>query len=376
MRTCSLVPVLFLTLVAAPFSAQGQKFTINTTTPEGRLLLQVKEESDDAKKVALADQFLAQYPKHEGAVWVYSQMVASCAKLGQFDKAFAAAEKVLAQDPADVDTAYAAVKAAEAKKDPDAVRKWAVLSSDFARKVAQAPRAGEEADDAFKQRIDAARQLDTYTEYALFASAVGTPEAAKKVELLKTLEERAPESTYVSQGYGLYFQALVQSGDLPAAVAVAEKVIAKGQANEEMLATAADFTLRQNKEPQKVIDYSSKLIEMVNTRQRPAGVSDADWQKYTTHFLGWGQWLAGVAYGVQGKYADSNKVLREALPLLEGRDEYKAAALYNLGIANSRLKNVADADKFFDQCTAVNSPYQTTCKDNLKAIRSTYRVVK
>ena len=191
MRTCSLV--LFLWLVAAlPFNAQRQGITIDTATPEGRLLQQVREESDDAKKVALMEQFLAQYPKHEGAVWVCSQMIDSCAKLGQFDKAFAAAEKGLAQDPAGVETAYAAVKAAEAKKDPDAVRMWAVRSSDIARKVAQAPKGGEEDDAAYKYRVDAAKHLDAYTEFALFDSAIKTPEPAKKVELLKTLEERAP----------------------------------------------------------------------------------------------------------------------------------------------------------------------------------------
>src|SRR5271157_217570 len=201
MRTCSLVRVLFLSLMAASLSAQRQKVTINPSTPEGQLLQQVTDESDDAKKVALMEQFLAQYPRHEGAVWVSSQMVASCTKLGQLDKAMAAAEKVLAQDPADLETAAAAVTAAAAKKDPDTVLKWAVRSSDLARKVAQAPKAGDEDDDAFKQRVDYARQVDTYTEYALLNSALQAPEAAKKVELFRTLEQRAPESTYLSQGY-------------------------------------------------------------------------------------------------------------------------------------------------------------------------------
>lgn len=199
MRICSLVLFPLLSLATAALGGQRQGVTINTATPEGRLLQQVSDESDDAKKVALMDQFLTQYPKHEEAVWVYSQMVTSCAKLGQFDKAMAAAEKVLAQDPADMETAFAAVKAAEAKKDPDAVRKWAAQASDLARKVAQAPKGGEEDDDAYKHRVDSAKHLDTYTEYALLAAAQQAPEAAKKVELLKTLEERAPESTYLSR---------------------------------------------------------------------------------------------------------------------------------------------------------------------------------
>lgn len=376
MSTSSLAMVLFLPLMAASLSGQREKFTINLTTHEGQLLQQVKEEPDDAKKVTLMEQFLTQYPNHEGAVWVYSQMVVSCTNLGQLDKALAAADKVLAQDPSDLETAFAAMKAAEAKKDPDVVRKWAVRSSDLARKVAQVPKAADEDDDAFKQRIDSAKHLDTYTEYVLFNSAVQTPEAARKVELLKTLVERAPDSTYLSQGYGLYFAALVQSGDIPAAVVVAEKLIAKGQGNELMLATAGDFYLRQNREPQKVVDYSSKLIELVSATSKPDGVSDADWQKTQKYFLGLGQWMMGVVYCSQSKFGEANKVLRTALPLLEGNDETKAGALFNLGIANSHLRNLADAVKYFEECAAIKSPYQPKCTENLKSIRSSYRVVK
>jgi tetratricopeptide (TPR) repeat protein len=143
-----------------------------------------------------------------------------------------------------------------------------------------------------------------------------------------------------------------------------------------MLATAAEFYLRQNREPQKVLDYSSKLVELVNTKAKPDLVSDADWQKRKDHLLGWGQWMTGVVYCTQEKFGEANKVLRAALPLLEGDDEYKAGALFNLGIANSHLKNYADAAKFFEQCAAGKSPYQATCADNLKGIRARNRVAK
>ncbi len=374
MRTGALV--LFLALLAPPAGAQRQSVIIKPATPEGQLLQQMGDEPDEAKKVALMEQFLAQYPQHEGVPWVYSQMLASCAKIGQFDKAMAAAEKLLAQDPADLGTALAAVKAAEAKKDPDAVRKWAVQSSDLARKRAQAPKAQDEDDAAFKQRVEFANQVDAYTEYALFATALQTPEAKNKVELLKTLEERAPESKYMAQGYGPYFLALGQSGDTPGAVAVAEKAIAKGQGNEEMLAIAGDYYLRQNKEPQKVLDYSSKLLEMVNARPKPEGASEADWQKWKNNFLGWGQWMTGAVYGSQGKFGEADKMLRAALPLLQGNDEIRAGALYNLGVANQKLGNLADAAKFYQQCIALKSPYQPMATNNLKTIRGGYRVVK
>ena len=68
--------------------------------------------------------------------------------------------------------------------------------------------------------------------------------------------------------------------------------------------------------------------------------------------------------------------MREALPLLEGNDEYKAGALFNLGIANSHLRNMAGLGRFFEQCAAYNGPYRAMCTDNLKKTRSTYQIVK
>jgi tetratricopeptide (TPR) repeat protein len=374
MRTCFAALLLFS--MALPLGAQRPSVTISTATPEGRMLQQLREESDDAKKLALAEQFLAQYPDHEGVPWVYSEMLASWTKTGQFDRVMATAEKLLAKDPTDLEPALAAVKAAEAKKDPDAVLKWAVLSSDLARKRAQAPKAQDEEDEFFKQRVDFAKQLDTYTEYALFNSAAQAPEPAKKALLLRTLEQRAPESKYLSQALGMYFLALLQSGDMPAAVVVAEKVIPQGQGTEEMYAAAGDFYLRQNKEPQKVLDYSSKLIELANTRPKPEGVSDADWQKRKNYFLGFGQWLEGALYSSQGKYKEADKTLRAALPLLEGNEEIKAGALYNIALANHRLKNVNEALKFYEQCAAIQSPYQPLAAENLKSLRAVYKVVR
>jgi hypothetical protein len=68
--------------------------------------------------------------------------------------------------------------------------------------------------------------------------------------------------------------------------------------------------------------------------------------------------------------------LSESLPLLESNDEYKAGALFNLGIASSHLRNFANAGAFFQQCTAFTGPYRAERTDNLKKIQSTCRIVK
>ena len=111
MRSCCVV--LFLSFVALPITAQRPAVFISASTPEGELLQQIRNEADPAKKLALAEQFLAKYAYHDGVPGVYTEMLATWTKTGEFDKAMDTAEKLLEKEPADLEPALAAVKAAE-----------------------------------------------------------------------------------------------------------------------------------------------------------------------------------------------------------------------------------------------------------------------
>jgi tetratricopeptide (TPR) repeat protein len=303
-------------------------------------------------------------------------MIASYTKAGQFDKAMAAAEKLLAQNPLDAEAAHGALKAAEGKKDPDAVLKWAVLTSEAARKAAAAPKTGDEEDEDYKRRVDYDKQLDTYTQYSLFATAIQTSDPAKKAPLFRALEERAPQGQYMAQSYNPYFLALNQTGDTAGATGVAERAIARDSATEEMLAFVGDVYVRGNREPDKVLAYSTRLVDQVSAKPKPEGVSDADWQKWKTQLLGLGYWMQGAVFSAQNKFAEAEKTLSTALPYLAGNDEVRAAALFHLGVASYKLGKIAEAVKFTEQCIAIKSSYQATAQSNLKAIQAQYRVLK
>jgi tetratricopeptide (TPR) repeat protein len=367
---------LFLLLLAMPSICQQPVPDINTETPEGKLLQQIGETSGDAEKVALMEDFVAKYASHEAAPWVYSLMAASYTKLGQHDKVMAAAEKTLAAQPTDLQTALAGLKAAEATKNPETILKWSAQVSGRARKVSSTDKTADEEEEQYKARVDFAKQLDTYADYSLYAAGLQEIDPKEKSRLFRALEERAPDSEYLTQSYPQYFLALSQTGDAQAASAVAEKAFAKNAASEEMLVFLGDNYLRQNKELDKVLNYSAQLLQLVNSKPKPEGIADADWQKRKNQLQGLGYWMAGTAQSLQGKYAEADKSLRLGLPLVEGNDEVKAGTLFHLGVANYRLKNIADAMKFNQQCIAIKSPYQPLAEKNLKAIKSEYRVVK
>src|SRR3954466_8971699 len=113
--------ILTLTLAAGAFAQRHTLGNINAETPEGQLLQQIGQAPDEAKKLALMEDFEAKAPKHEAIGWVYGQMQPAYVKAGKPDKALAVGEKLIAMDPDDMEAAHQNLKAAEAKKDPDLI---------------------------------------------------------------------------------------------------------------------------------------------------------------------------------------------------------------------------------------------------------------
>jgi lipopolysaccharide biosynthesis regulator YciM len=95
-----------------------------------------------------------------------------------------------------------------------------------------------------------------------------------------------PESKYLPQVLPQLFLAYRQAGNLEKAVAFAEGAIAKNQADEDMLLVAADYYMNTKKDPAKVLDLSSKLVAMMETKPAPQGVSAADWETKKKNMLG------------------------------------------------------------------------------------------
>src|SRR5579871_118546 len=75
-RMKTIAALFALVLASAPGWAQCHKLAeINTASPEGQLLQKAGTEEDPAKKLALQEEFVAQYPTHEAAGWVYEQLL-------------------------------------------------------------------------------------------------------------------------------------------------------------------------------------------------------------------------------------------------------------------------------------------------------------
>ena len=141
----------------------------------------------------------------------------------------------------------------------------------------------------------------------------------------------------------------------------------------------ADQALQQ-RQPDKAIQYSEKILEVMN-RPKPEGVPDADWEKKKSVTTGLAYWMAGTTLSGQNKYAQADKMLRQALPLVKDNEQLNGTALFHLGLVNYKMaqasKNktqIADAVAFSKQAAATKGPLAAQAAKNLKVMQQEFGV--
>jgi hypothetical protein len=272
----------------------------------------------------------------------------------------------------ELDDTYQSLKDATAKKDAALVKKLSAAASALARKAIAAPAAEGEANPA--DRIAYAKAIDTYAEYALYATAVQSP-AATTVDLIRTLEGLNPKSKYLNQGYESYIMALSRTGAAAKIPEIAEKALANFPNNEDLLLVLAD-TAMQRKQSDRALAYAKRLVAALNGHGTPEGMSAADWERKKSAGLGRGYWIAGVLSGEKAMYVEADKNLRAALPLIKGNSAMLAAALFHLGVANYQLgvvtlnrAQVIQGANFSEEASKIEGPYQEQAWKNVYAMK-------
>jgi hypothetical protein len=361
--------VLLALPCALPVLAQEkQNFVFNPTTPEGQILQTLGQETDDARKVSLAQDFLSKYPKHEAAGWVAAQLESGLLAQKDYDKVLEVAETAYANGP-DMDAAYFALKAAVEKNDIAQTKKWSARTSEAARKITGS--AKPPADDDAKHQLEYAKQVDEYSEYALYVVALKA-QPKDEVDLVDTLIKQNPKSQYLQEVANSYFAALGKAGEGAKICPAADKMAV--EKNAEAMLQAADCAWRASR-ASAVISYAGKATEALSTRPKREGVSDADWATQKNALLGTAQFYSGVGNALDMRWGPANKALRAALPSVKGNPQLYAFALFYLGLANYQLgKPLGDKAQmrqgltFFQQSAEIASPMQDQASKNAKLV--------
>jgi len=359
--------LLVLPGVVSLTAQEKQNFVINVGTPEGQILQSLGQETDDARKITLAQDFLAKYPKHEAAGWVAAQLEYSLLAQKENDKVLTAADAAYANGP-DMDAAYYALKAAVAKEDVELTKKWSARTSEAARKNIATIKP---TDEDGKQQLEYAKQVDEYSEYALYVVALKA-QPKDEVDLVDTLIKQNAKSQYLPEVASSYFAALTKAGETAKVCPAADKMAV--DKNAEAMIQAADCAWRGNRAA-SVISYGSKAAEAISTRAKREGVSDADWATQKSVLLGTAQFYIGVGNAMEMRFGPANKALRAALPAIKGNSQLYAVALFDLGLANYSLgkplgdrAQMREGLKFFQESAAISGPMQDQASRNAKLV--------
>ncbi|MBI5085927.1 MAG: hypothetical protein HZB13_15185 [Acidobacteria bacterium] len=373
--------ILLFALFALTAAGQRPKFQVNTETPEGQLLQKAGQESDDAKRIALYEEFLAKFPKHEGATYAWNQAQPFMLKAKMLDKTIEAGAAVLAADPLNAPAGYNALQACEQKADANCIVTWSINTAEAARKMIASKKPDDEEEvETWTREVDFAKQVITRCEYSLYAAALQSADAKNITALFEALEKLNPESQYMTAAGGRYLIGLLQLKDLPKAQAFADRAADRNQANEDVLLFAADANLSGGKSNEKAAAYAEKLTSTLPAQAAPQGMAAADWETKKSTTLARAYWIAGAAYCALKNWAQCEKSMRAGLPIIESNPaskELKPGAYFYLGLANHSLARsgpkvdparIVEARKYFTLCAALPSPFLATAQKNLVAI--------
>jgi tetratricopeptide (TPR) repeat protein len=272
-----------------------------------------------------------------------------------------------AQEPPDMDTSYQNLQKALADKNAAQVKKLAVETNGAAKQVIASS-------SSQPDQVKYAKEVQSYTEYALYTMAVGAPPETA-VDLLATLEQQSPKSKYLDDGYSYYFATLSKTGGAAKIPAIAEKAIGNFPGNEDLLLILAS-TAMERKQADRALSYADRLVAAANKRSKPEGMSAADWEKRKNTALGQGYYISGMVHASKNQFPQANKDLRAAMPYIKDNQTMMAYALFQLGVANYNLGKMSlntaqmlEGAKFSDQSSMIQSPVQDQAKRNAFMIR-------
>jgi len=364
-------------LALLPHPARGQRYSsaADPDSPEGQFLELISLQSDEAKKLALIEQFTQRYPQHRAVSWAYDQLQEAAFQAGQWDRTLAFGGKLTQLNPEDIDAAQMNIKAAEAKGDRSAVKLW----SDYVSRVSQrilvspAPKSPERLEE-WNKRIATASQYAVQDEYALYRKALDGSDPRQQIKILDELLRRNPETPYLPQALVLYLNAYRAVGDSRNALLTAEKVLKLDPNNEDALLICAEGYQQRGSAPDTVLAYSARIIELMSTKKKPSGVRQEDWDKKRITYTGIAYTMVGNTHITQNRFGQADTALRAALPLLGQSGQQVAPVLFYLGWANYKLEHFAEAARFFKQCLAIPSQFHDQAAKNLGVIRAEHGI--
>jgi hypothetical protein len=362
---------LSLILCSGISEAQLDKIIIPAGTPEDQALTAISNEQDNAKKLAMYEDFLNKFSSNPAAVAYGNWQIAQSQQAaGDLPKALEFGDKALAGAPRNLDILVSQVNIAQQMKDGGKTVAYAVKGGEAYNTIEKQPKPESMEDAQWKARIsetkEAAKTSYEFLETAAYNAIADEKDAKTRMSYIERFAPAFPNSRFEEPVTQYAMFTLGQLNDSARLYSYGEKALAANPNSMPTMLLLANAYVEDAKPGSvvKAVTYSQKVIELAKPE-----APDADKSRKLSAGVAYS--TLGYAYMKQDKTAAAVPELKKASELLKGQDETAyATALYRLGYAYAKLNRVADAKLVLGEAVGIAGPLQKPSQELLDKINT------
>lgn len=385
--------VLFAVLMIGSWPLAAQQvhncanYTIVVGSPEDKVMLAVNGTDDPNAKVAALEKFVQGNAKSTYLPCAEQLLTKYYLKLKQYDQAIAAGQKAVAANSLstslleNVLQAYLGSGKASNEafdlimKAPATIKAETVVAKSSSESDAQY-------EAAKKGALQSAKDSTAFMVYAFFRFLPAVTDPTQVIKLLDQFSQAYPEAAKERAGMINYHYAIayVQSNQPEKADEYAEKTIAADPNNVDALNLVSyDYALRLRSNQAKAEEYAKKVLTLVPTMKKPAGVSDDAFKTQQDTQQGMAHLTLGFLYlaktGTSHRTAGAIEELRQATELLKANPELQGEAYYFLGYSDEAdyPPRHRDAEIALEHAEKIKNSMQGKARELLAKIREATR---
>ena len=380
-RTC-LIPTLALALAAAVAAQDGSNIrnpTINSESPEGKVLVEAGLAESAADRIPILERYLNEFPEGELRGYGLFQAQRAYVEAQQTEKVVETGKELIGIVPDDLEVRHNVNQSLVQLQRWEDLYPLLVEARPIAEKQAAAPQpdGDEEEVAAWKAQKEYADGVVEWLEWATNTAMTQQSDPKAKVEWMNRLTENYPESEAAQGLENQYIMAYQQMGDQENMIAWMKKSVEAGSQDETYYYTLAEDALAKGEE-EAAIGYAEKTIEILEAKAPPEGTPEEQWTAHKEKISAYANFLLGRVYmpkNTKPAYRTARSYMLKTVDTLkaEGGQRYHILS-YFLGVCYVQLDiqgdNIKQAAYWMGQAASTDGQFKGQAAEALKKINA------